>query len=190
MDGDGRITWADPHLNDEGIEQAKSLGQFWSDAVSSDMIPFPGTIYTSPLARTLETTRLAFANVTATHGPPFQPIIKELLRERLTNHTCDRRSSLSWIKEHYPDYIVEPGFSEDDVLWSSSREETEEEHVARKQRLLEDMFENDGNEFVALTTHSYAISAILGAMNMAAFRVREGSSVALLVRAERIKGGA
>lgn len=186
MDGDGQITWADSHLNDEGIEQAKTLGRFWSDAVNSDMIPLPETIYTSPLARTLETTRLAFAAVTPAHRAPFQRIVKELLRGRLSTHTYNRRSSLSWIKEHYPDYIIEPGFSKEDVLWSSRRQETEEEHVTRKQQLLEDLFENDGNEFIALTTHSYAISAILAAVNMAAFRVREGSCVALLVRAERI----
>jgi broad specificity phosphatase PhoE len=190
LDGDEQITWVDSHLNDKGIEQAKSLGRFWSDAVKNDMVPLPGTIFTSPLARTLETTRLVFANVIEDHGAHFQPIVKELLRERLTNHTCDRRSTLSWIKDHYPDYIVEPGFSEDDVLWSSSREETAEEHVARKQRLLEDIFENDRNAFVELTTHSYAVSAILEAVDMAGFRVREGSSVALLVRAERTSSAA
>jgi broad specificity phosphatase PhoE len=186
LDGDGQMTWADSHHNDKGIEKVKSLGRFWSDAAENDMIPLPGTIYTSPLARTLETTRLVFANVIENHGAHFQSIVKELLRERLTDHTCDRRSTLSWIKEHYPDYIIGRGLSEDDVLWSSSCEETAEEHVTRKQRLLEDMFENDRNAFVELTTHSYAISAILEAVSMAGFRDSEGSSVAMLVKAERI----
>jgi hypothetical protein len=76
------------------------------------------------------------------------------------------------------------------VLWSSSREETAEEHVTRKQRLLEDIFENDRHAFVELITHSYAISAILEAISMAGFRVREGSSVALLVKAVRISSAA
>jgi broad specificity phosphatase PhoE len=154
------------------------------------MVPLPGTIYTSPLARSLETTRLAFADVMEDHGAHFQPVVKELLRERLTNHTCDRRSTLSWIKEHYPNYIVEPAFSEDDLLWSSTREEAAEEHLTRKQRLLEDIFENDSNTFVELTTHSYAVSAILEAVGMPRFRVSEGSSVVLLVKAEKIGSAA
>lgn len=186
LDGDGEIVWADSQLIAEGVEQAKRLGQFWSDSVVNDGIPLPETIYTSPLARCLETTRLVFANVVSEQGREFHPTVKELLRERLTDHTCDRRSSLSWIKEHYPDYVVEPGFSEEDKLWSSSKWETVEEHVARKQQLLEDIFETDKSAFVALMTHSYAISAILRAVGLQEFRVREGSSIALLVKAERV----
>jgi broad specificity phosphatase PhoE len=110
------MTWADSHLNDKGIEQVKSLGRFWSDAAENDMISLPGTIYTSPLARTLETTRLGFANVMEHHGAHFQPIVKELLRERLTDHTCDRRSTLGRIKRHYPSDIIERGFSKNDML--------------------------------------------------------------------------
>lgn len=186
LDGDGKIVWADSQLNEEGIEQAKSLGYYWSDAVLNESIPIPGIIYTSPLARCLETTRLVFANAVAERKAPFHPMVKELLRERLTDHTCDRRSSKTWIEEHYPDYTIEPGFSETDTLWNSDRWETTEEHASRKQQLLEDIFETDTNTFIALTTHSYAISAILSTIGMQPFRVREGSSIALLVRAEKV----
>lgn len=168
------------------MEQAKGLGRLWSEFVAEDRLPLPKTIYTSPLTRCLETTRLVFANVVSEQGWQFHPVVKEFLRERLTNHTCDRRSSLSWIKKHYPDYVIEPEFSEEDKLWSSSKWETVEEHVARKQQLLEDIFETEESSFVALTTHSYAISAILRAVGMEEFRVREGSSIALLVKAERL----
>lgn len=151
-----------------------------------DRIPIPETIYTSPLARCLETTRLVFANAVAETGTSFHPVVKEFLRERLTDHTCDRRNSMSWIRKHYPDYIIEPNFSERDTLWNSSRWETAEEHASRKHQLLDDIFETDTNEFIALTTHSYAISAILSTVGMKPFRVREGSSIALLVKAERV----
>lgn len=187
MDGDGEIIWTDSQLNGDGVEQAKELGLLWSKFVAEDKIPLPETIYSSPLARCLETTRLVFANVVSVQGVQFHPIVKELLRERLTNHTCDRRSSLGWIKEHYPDYLTESEFSKEDRLWSSNRWETTEEHVARKQQLLEDIFRTDQSSFVALTTHSYAISAILSAVGMEEFRVCEGSTIALLVKAERLR---
>jgi broad specificity phosphatase PhoE len=186
LDGDGEVTWADSLLNQDGIEQAKTLGHFWSDAVANDKIPIPETIYTSPLARCLETTRLVFENVMEEHGAEFRPVVKELLRERLTDHTCDRRSSKNWIQKHYPGYSIEPGLSEEDRLWTGGGWETTEEHVARKQRVLEDIFETDRNTFVALATHSYAISAILRAVGLTEFRVREGSSIALLVKAEKV----
>ncbi len=185
-DGDGEIVWADSQLNADGIEQAKGLGRFWCDSIEKDKMPLPETIYTSPLARCLETTRLVFADVVSEQGGEFHPVVKELLRERLTDHTCDRRSKLAWIKENYPDYVIESGFSEEDKLWDSSKSETVEEHVARKQKLLDDIFATDDSQVIALTTHSYAMSAILRALGTKEFRVREASSVALLVKAEKV----
>lgn len=186
LDGDGQVIWADSQLNEDGVEQAKALGRFWSDAVANEKVPIPGTIYTSPLTRCLETTRLVFAKAVEEQVIQFRPIVKELLRERLTNHTCDRRSSRGWIKEHFPNYDLEPGFSEEDRLWTGGRWESAEEHMARKHRVLEDIFATDENAFVALTVHSYAISAILGVIRLAEFRVQEGNSIAFLVKAERI----
>lgn len=186
LDGDGKLTWADSHLNEEGIEQARTLSRAWLDAVNNDGVPAPETIYTSPLARCLETTRLVFENLMRERGQTFRPVVKESLRERLTDHTCDRRSSRTWITEHYPDYIIDPDFTEEDELWRADRRETHEEHQARKQQLLEDIFGSDENTFIALTTHSYAISAILGVLEMRQFRVREGSSFAVLVKAEEV----
>ena len=165
----------------------RELGEFWSKLVSNEKVPLPGAIYTSPLTRCLETTSFVFRDVFAQNGASFQPIVKELLRERLTDHTCDRRSTRSWIAQNFPDYIIEPSLSEEDILWTGGKWETEEEHAARKQQALEDLFSNDSNYFVALVTHSYAISAILTVLKMRAFRVREGSSIAILVKAERIE---
>lgn len=150
------------------------------------MVPLPGTVYTSPLARCLETTRLVFSDAFKQKGIPLTPIVKELLRERLTDHTCDRRSSRAWIAEHYPNYVIEPGFTEKDELWRSDRWETDAEHTARKQRVLEDIFSTDDQAFLALTVHSYALSAIFEAVGAPMFRVREGTTIAMLVKAEKV----
>ncbi len=149
-------------------------------------MPLPGTLYTSPLARCLETTKLVYAPIMAKHGRSFQPLVKELLRERLTDHTCDKRSTRQWITENYPAYVLDEDFEMEDTLWRADRSETNEEHVARKRQLLEDVFTNDKSTFVSLTTHSYAISAILEVVEAPHFRVSEGAMFPLLVKAEEV----
>jgi broad specificity phosphatase PhoE len=183
------VSWVDARLVDAGIQQARDLGLKWSDAVERNRMPLPTTIYTSPLARCLETTKLVFSEASATAGRPFQPIVKELLRETMADHTCDHRSSRSWIAANYPGYAIEPGFTEEDELWSLDRSESVEEHVARKQAVLEDIFNTDQGQFLALTIHSGAISALMRACGSARLEVREGSTIAILLRGEKVSGG-
>jgi len=156
-------------------------------AVKDDLIPIPDSVYTSPLSRCLETTRLVFEPVLLHDGHSFQPRVDEGLRERLTNHTCDRRRSKSWIQESYPDYILDADLSENDELWTGKTEwETASEHEVRKQVTMERIWKNDIAPFVAVVTHSYAISAILGVLGLPQFRVKEGNCVAIMVKAEKI----
>ncbi len=129
-----------------------------------------------------------FSDLIEQSGRPFRPIVKELLRERLTDHTCDRRSTRTWIQSSYPSFLIEPRFSEDDTLWRSDRFESSEEHAARKQTVLEDIFTSDSSQFISLTIHSYALSAILQACGSDEFRIAEGSTVAVLVRGEKVGG--
>jgi len=178
------VIWADSELHPTGIQQVTELGEIWSQAVAEGMMPLPGTVYTSPLRRCLKTTRLVLSGAFQQTGTPLEPRVKELLRERLTDHTCDRRSTRTWIAENYPDYDIEPSLTEKDELWRGDRWETDEEHVARKQQVLEDIFSTDKNAFLSLTIHSYALAAILAVVGAPAFRVREGTTVALLVKAE------
>ncbi|UZP35378.1 hypothetical protein NXS19_003194 [Fusarium pseudograminearum] len=123
----------------------------------------------------------------ATQTPPQQPIVKELLRERITRHTCDYRRPRTWIVENYPSYQIEDGFEEEDQFTNRVDPETDEEHVVRKKRALEDIFNETSKdcEVISLTVHSYAIRAIQGAVGAGVCRTREGTSVALLVRGER-----
>ncbi|RAL02979.1 putative phosphoglycerate mutase [Aspergillus ibericus CBS 121593] len=186
LDGDGSIYWVDAWLTATGIQQARELGQFWRDVAPEQKIPLPETVYTSPLARCLHTTKLMFSPAFAKEGERLAPLVKEGLRERLTDHTCDKRSSLSWINRYYPSFLIENGFSEEDRLWSPFLSESIKEHVARKQRVLENLYERDPNQIISLTVHSYAIGAILRACGAEEeFIVREGSTIALLVRGER-----
>lgn len=141
------------------------------------------------MARCLQTSSLVFGPLMAANHAPFTHIVKESLRERWTLHTCDKRRTGSWITENWAakGYVLEDGFPEEDHLCKLEREETDEEHVARKQAALEDIFDRDAAEFVSLTVHSYAIRAIQGACHATQVGVREGSSIALLVKGERLE---
>lgn len=186
LEGNGILTWLDAKLTAEGVILAQELGRLWVKWIKEAAIPLPETIYTSPLTRCLETTKLVYSPVLTKHNRPLQPIVKELLRERLTDHTCDKRSSRSSIESRYPGYVIEPGFQKEDVMWKADAFETADEHTARMQHLLEDIFANDEAQFISLTTHSYAISAILEAVGAPHFWVSEGAVVPLLVKAEKI----
>jgi len=187
-DTDGVTTWFDAFLAPEGETQARELSTFWSTLTSTQGAPLPQTVYTSSLARCLQTTEFVYGPLFPKEK--FHPIIKEDLRERWTLHTCDRRRPRSWIAENWEPkgYVLEDGFTEEDELAKKDeRRESDEEHGARKQRALEDVWNTDRREeFVALVCHSMAIRAILAVVGANLFRVREGSSIALLVKGTRM----
>lgn len=122
----------------------------------------------------------------ASHNLPFRPIVREKLRERMTMHTCDKRRTRSWIQEHWPDYRIGDDVTEEDILGQLDREETYPEHVARKQKELEELFEMDKGEFLSLTIHSQAILSLFMACGANPPKVREGTTLAVLVRGEKI----
>lgn len=187
MDGDGTANWVDADLVPEGIKQAVDLSSIWKSCIEEHGLPLPGTFYTSPMRRCLHTSKLVFSPLVEDAGKsPFRPIVKELLRESLTGHTCDKRSTRSWIAENYPDYVIEEGFSEDDLLFRARWWEPRDEHVVRKQRALEDIWETDPSDMVSLTMHSGAIRAIMRLCEMEEFHVSVGSTLTILVKGERL----
>ena len=108
----------------------------------------------------------------------------QLLREVLGEHTCDKRSSRTWIHEHYPDWPIEDGFTESDELWLPDHRETHAEIVSRLERFLTDIFKSDKNTFLSLTSHSGAIAAILAATNHRPFRLETGGVIPIFVKAQ------
>jgi hypothetical protein len=89
------------------------------------------------------------------------PTVKELFREALGVHTCDRRSSKGVIHEHYPNWPFEGGFKEDDPLWDAEHRETNEAMDIRLRQALDDVFSNDRNTYISISSHSGAIGSIL-----------------------------
>jgi broad specificity phosphatase PhoE len=178
---------------------------FWETSASTLGLPLPRRHYASPLARCLETCELAFSGLTLPPPPPsssspahqageiaippFKPVIKELLRERLGVHTCDRRRTRTWIRENHPLFAIEDdGFSEQDELWRPDVRETLLEHAARAEGFLEDLFANDdgGETIVSVTAHSGTIQALYAATGHEEVRVAPGTIVPVLIKAEYV----
>lgn len=113
----------------------------------------------------------------------FKPVIKEMAREVMGKHTCDKRSSRTVIHETFPAWEIEKGFSEEDELWRPDHRETSGEILVRSLALLDDVFEHDEHTFISLTMHSGAIASLLNAIAHRDFRLPTGGMMSVLVKA-------
>ncbi|KAF2119226.1 histidine phosphatase superfamily [Lophiotrema nucula] len=187
LEGADGITWSDANLTAIGQGQAKDVHELWKTQLSRG-IPSPETYYTSPLTRTIETADLSFKGLELPEDRPYEPIGKELLREALGVHTCDRRSTASHIRKVFPHVELEPGFSEPDPLWEADYREPRSARKYRLEQLLDDVFEHDRGVFLSLTSHSGAIGSILEAIEHRAFALQTGGVIPVLAKAEKIAG--
>lgn len=160
-EGNGTITWADARLTPVGIDQALKAHDFWSSMLQTQKIPAPESYYASPLTRCLQTAFYTFSNISLPADRPFAPVIKELFRENIGVHTCDRRSTKSEIHEMYPGWEFEKGFAEDDPFWDPVVREPAEAQDVRSKIVLDDVFTNDENTFISVSSHSGEITSIL-----------------------------
>ena len=87
--------------------------------------------------------------------------MKEFLREGISGHTCDRRGTKSYIQSAFPDYEIEPGFAETDPLWQAYHAETRRDQDIRSKAVLDDIFENDDETYISMTSHSGEIASLL-----------------------------
>lgn len=167
-EGNATATWADAKLTQNGIKQAQDVNAFWQHLVSDEKITAPESYYTSPLYRCLDTAKINFANLPLPKKSPFVPIIKEYLREGITAHTCNRRSSKTYIHENFPTYKFEKGFPENDPLWKELTNEPSSAQDIRSKALLDDVFSSDDSTYISMTAHSGEISSLLRGMYLLA----------------------
>lgn len=148
-------------------------------------MPVPQAWIASPLMRCLRTAELEWAGLGL---EAFRPTIKELAREVMGEHTCDRRSARSVIHAAYPDWPIEEGFTEEDELWRADHRETFAEHDVRTLRFLDQVFEGEGREagVLSLTSHSGAIASLMRVVGHREFRLGTGGMVPVLVKATRL----
>ncbi|KAF2475313.1 phosphoglycerate mutase-like protein [Lindgomyces ingoldianus] len=187
LDGADGITWSDANLTGIGKGQAQDVNDLWK-ALLPKGIPAPETYYVSPLTRTIETADVTFKGLRLPDHKPYKPIIKELLREAIGVHTCDRRSTATYIRESFPHVELEENFSEEDRLWSADYREPSSARKYRLSKLLDDVFAHDNGAFLSLTSHSGAIASVLEAVGHRSFDLETGGVIPAFVKAERVHG--
>lgn len=186
LDGDGKLYWVDAHLTAVGEQQARDAGAFFAKQFAEEKMPVPDAWVASPLMRCLKTAELEWAGLGLAG---FKPTIKEMAREVMGEHTCDRRSSRSVIEAAYPAWPIEKDFAEEDELWRADHRETFAEHDVRTQDLLEDVFKGEGNgaSVLSLTSHSGAIASFMRVVGHREFRLGTGGMVPVLLKATEVK---
>ncbi|KAF2683022.1 phosphoglycerate mutase-like protein [Lentithecium fluviatile CBS 122367] len=187
LDGADGMTWSDANLTEVGQRQAKDVHGLWKKLLPKGLPP-PETHYVSPMTRTIETADLSFKGLELPGGKAYKPLIKELSREALGVHTCDRRSPASHLLSTFPHITLEPGFSEPDPLWEPDYREPRSARKYRLSQFLDDVFANDEGVFLSLTSHSGAIGSILEAVKHRTFALQTGGVIPVLVRAKRVEG--
>ncbi|KAL4895481.1 phosphoglycerate mutase family protein [Aspergillus ambiguus] len=187
LDGDGNTTWVDARLTPTGVSQARTAHTAWKTQLANKA-PSPQAYYVSPLNRCLATAAVTFSGLDVPSTAPFQPTIKELLRETIGLHTCDKRSSKSAIQAEYQTYRFEDGFAEEDPLYDAQLRESNSARDARLRELLFDVLGHDASTFLSFTAHSGAITSILKVVGHREFALQTGGVIPVLVRVERVSG--
>ncbi len=90
--------------------------------------------------------------------------MKELFREGISGHTCDRRGTKTYIHDVFPAYKIEPGFSENDLLWKPLQGEVQVDENIRSKTVLDEVFSSDDSTYISITSHSGEIASILQGM--------------------------
>jgi broad specificity phosphatase PhoE len=129
--------------------------------ITQQKAPLPQSYYSSPLLRCLATAYVTFSGLDHSEESPFIPTIKEMLREAIGVHTCDRRSSKSVIQQYYPNWKFEEGFAESDSLWVPDLRETDAARQPRARSAIDNIFNGDKNAHISISSHSGMISSLL-----------------------------
>ncbi|CAG8952276.1 hypothetical protein HYFRA_00001015 [Hymenoscyphus fraxineus] len=188
QNGNSTTTWSDALLTPTGESQALAAHAFWKHQLTTQSQPSPQTYYTSPLLRCLRTAFLTFTDLPLPPSQPFKPLIKELIREAIGVHTCDRRSSKSIIAKAYPEWEFEEGFTEGDEWWDAELRESDEAMDRRLRMGMDQIFGGDGSTWISISSHSGAIGAILRVFKHRKFALGTGQVIPVFVRAEEVIG--
>ncbi|KAJ6437268.1 phosphoglycerate mutase [Purpureocillium lavendulum] len=193
LDGNGTATWADPLLTPQGAAEASRANAYFASRLRDHGMPAFDSYYSSPLKRCIQTADGTFSSLDLPRNKPFRPTIKELFREGISIHTCDRRSTRREIRDFSPaSFRFEDGFAEHDELWegAQSKGETDAHQRARSKTVLDDVFAHDDGTWISVTSHSGEIRALLAVLGHREFSLGTGQIIPVLVRAEAVRGGA
>lgn len=186
--GNQTVNWTDARLTPTGVAQIEAAHRFWQTALADAKTPAPEHYYVSPLLRCLATAEISFQSLKLPHDRRYEPEVKELLREVIGVHTCDKRSSRSVIEADYPYVTFEDGFRDEDPYWEAELREPTSATEARLRELLDDVFANSDKTWLSLTSHSGAITAMLAVLGHRPFALKTGGVIPVLVKASWVDG--
>ena len=87
--------------------------------------------------------------------------MKELFREGISGHTCDRRSNKTYIHDNLTILAIAKGFSEQDFLWKVLVGEVPTDQDIRSKTVLNNVFNNDDLMWLSITSHSRELASVL-----------------------------
>ncbi|KAF8725001.1 RabGAP TBC, partial [Rhizoctonia solani] len=191
LNGDGNITWGpDALLTDLGKQQAQLAHNTWvTELGKPDPVPLPTKLLSSPMSRAASTLDITFTGILLTEPgkkDKVRPYVMEGLREVLGVHTCDKRRTKTYIRQTYKDFGIEPGFTEEDELWTADHRETNTETDARLRRTLDTIFDrllSPKDTFISVTAHSGAISSALRVLGHRAYSLPTGGVIPVVIKA-------
>ncbi|KAF7325094.1 F-box domain-containing protein [Mycena kentingensis (nom. inval.)] len=138
----------------------------------------PDKLYCSPMTRAIQTQQITFAGLGTKRA-----LIMENCREEYGAHTCDRRRTKTYIQQRFPDFDIEPCFTEDDELYTEVRE-TEEHVTERAHKVLDHIFAHDTDSLlISVTVHNDIIQGFLRAMGRGSYKLPTGGVLPVVVKA-------
>lgn len=179
IDGYGGQVWADALLTPDGISQCQQLSK---QIEQTKDFPYPDSHYSSPLRRTLQTWEHVWKDLVKD-----VPTVKEFARETYGIQTESKRHLKSYIKDNWNYVTFEPGFTEDDELWSNTTRETSEHRKYRAASVLTDIFENEEAKVVSLVSHSGLIGSILKVVKHREYTVENAKLIPVLIQKKKHK---
>lgn len=183
QDGNGEIEWFDASLTPNGEQQIEKLSGQWQDQLKKGT-PLPQSYYASPLRRTLQTFELTWTNVSKfDHNDKYKPLVREVARETYGIDSESRRHDKEFIVKNWPFVQLSSDFSDPDPWWSPKERETGQHRDYRAELFLNDVFTNDNNQVISLTTHSGFIKSLLKVVNHRKWSMPTGAMIPLIVEA-------
>ncbi|GMF27335.1 unnamed protein product [Phytophthora lilii] len=144
-------TYLDADLTPFGVDDARSKGPGSVKAELESGMPPIERVVVSPLSRAIQTAQNFFAK-DQLPDTPFTCI--ESCREILGCHTCDKRRSVTELKRKFPNVDFSAVKDDNDMLWTPTHRETDEEMQARAKVFLLELFRDIPERNVFVVTHS------------------------------------
>ncbi|KAK4689916.1 hypothetical protein P7C73_g203, partial [Tremellales sp. Uapishka_1] len=182
---DGEIVWGpDPELTPLGVSQAQAVQSTWKKEgpLGAPITKAEMRWFVSPLTRTGQTMQNSWGEMLA-----GVPQVWEDFREVYGSHTCDQRSSKTYIEKRFPSFEIEEGFAENDELWKADERETDQHMQFRSRRAMDRLFGPEGAEetYISITGHSAIFGQLLVVLGHQPYPLETGEMIPVAVKATK-----